>query len=368
MLAAIVTAAHKNGAEHQVLSLLPGGAIADRLRGNGISVGDLGMAPRRPDIFAVGKLARWIRRAQPDVIQSWMYHADLMATLALVASGRRARTRLCWGVRCSTMELDKYGWQLRTVIRLCAVLSRVPDVVIANSEAGRDAHIRYGYQSKSMCVVDNGIDTERFRPDPEARRAVRGELGIDDERFVVALVARVDPMKNHDGFLRAMAELQGIAAIVVAGRSASAYTAEIGTMKITEEIDAMRTMGFEPFQFLVLPRVFALILSMPLIVFFADMIGVFGGMIIARLELGISFTEFLERLHTEVQIKHILIGLIKAPFFGFVIAAIGAFRGFQVTGSTDSVGHYTTVSVVNAIFWVIASNAFISVLLTELGI
>ena len=159
-----------------------------------------------------------------------------------------------------------------------------------------------------------------------------------------------------------------ISAIVVAGRSASAYTAEIGTMKITEEIDAMRTMGFEPQQFLVLPRMIALIISMPLIVFFADMVGIFGGMMIARFDLGITFSEFMARLQTEVPLKHVLIGLIKAPFFGFVIAAIGAFRGFQVTGSTDSIGHYTTVSVVNAIFWVIASNALISVLLTELGI
>lgn len=159
-----------------------------------------------------------------------------------------------------------------------------------------------------------------------------------------------------------------IAAIVVAGRSASSYTAEIGTMKITEEIDAMRTMGFEPQQFLVLPRIFALMLAMPLIVFFADMVGVFGGMVIARFDLGITFSEFLARLQTEVPLKHILIGLIKAPFFGFVIAAIGAYRGFQVTGSTDSIGHYTTISVVNAIFWVIASNALISVLLTELGV
>jgi len=159
-----------------------------------------------------------------------------------------------------------------------------------------------------------------------------------------------------------------IAAIVVAGRSASAYTAEIGTMKITEEIDAMRTMGFDPQQFLVLPRMLALIISMPLIVFFADIVGMFGGMVIARFDLGITFSEFMARLQTEVPLKHILIGLIKAPFFGFVIAAIGAYRGFQVTGSTDSIGHYTTISVVNAIFWVIASNALISVLLTELGI
>lgn len=159
-----------------------------------------------------------------------------------------------------------------------------------------------------------------------------------------------------------------IAAIVVAGRSASAYTAELGTMKITEEIDAMHTMGFQPHRFLVLPRVIGLMISMPLIVFFADLVGVMGGMIIANNQLGLSFSEFVSRMHTEVDIKHVLIGLIKAPFFGFIIALIGCFRGFQVTGGTDSIGNYTTISVVNAIFWVIASNALISVLLTEMGI
>jgi len=159
-----------------------------------------------------------------------------------------------------------------------------------------------------------------------------------------------------------------IAAIVIAGRSSSAYTAEIGTMKITEEIDALKSMGFDPMVFLVLPRVIALVLSMPLIVFFADIVGVFGGMIVAHNQLGVSYMEFIIRARDVVEMKHILIGLIKAPFFGLLIAYIGCFRGFQVTGSTESIGKYTTISVVNAIFWVIACNAIISVLLTEVGI
>lgn len=159
-----------------------------------------------------------------------------------------------------------------------------------------------------------------------------------------------------------------IAAIVIAGRSSSAYTAEIGTMKITEEIDALRAMGFEPILFLVLPRVIALVISMPLIVFFADIVGVFGGMIVAKNHLGIGYSEFIQRTRDVVEMKHILIGLFKAPFFGLLIALIGCFRGFQVTGSTESIGRYTTISVVNAIFWVIACNALISVLLTEVGI
>jgi len=159
-----------------------------------------------------------------------------------------------------------------------------------------------------------------------------------------------------------------ITAIVIAGRSASAYTAEIGVMKITEEIDAMKTMGFSVWNFLIIPRVFALMISLPLIVFFADVVSIFGGMVIASLQLGISFEEFALRMQESVEIKHVIIGLIKAPIFGWIIAVIGCFRGFQISGSTESVGKYTTISVVNAIFWVIAMDAVVSVFLTELGL
>ena len=159
-----------------------------------------------------------------------------------------------------------------------------------------------------------------------------------------------------------------ITAIVIAGRSASAYSAEIGVMKITEEIDAMKTMGFSVWNFLVIPRVFALMISLPLVVFFADVVSIFGGMVIASLQLGISFEEFTNRMQESVEIKHVIIGLVKAPIFGWIIAVIGCFRGFQISGSTESVGKYTTISVVNAIFWVIAMDAIISVFLTELGL
>ncbi len=159
-----------------------------------------------------------------------------------------------------------------------------------------------------------------------------------------------------------------ITAIVIAGRSASSFTAQIGTMKITEEIDAMRTMGFEPSIFLVMPRIIALMIAMPLLVFFADIFGLAGGMLVSNYNLDISYAEFIHRMYLEVDIKHLVIGLTKAPVFGLVIALIGCYRGFQVTGSTDSIGKYTTISVVNAIFWVIAINALISVVLTEIGI
>jgi phospholipid/cholesterol/gamma-HCH transport system permease protein len=159
-----------------------------------------------------------------------------------------------------------------------------------------------------------------------------------------------------------------ITAIVIAGRSGSAYTAEIGAMKITEEIAAMRTMGFDPYTFLVLPRIFALMVALPLLIFFADLIGILGGMVAASMQLDISMGLFIERLYEVLEVKHYLLGMMKGPVFAFLIAAVGCFRGFQVSYSTESVGLHTTASVVNSIFLVIAFDALFSVIFTELGL
>jgi phospholipid/cholesterol/gamma-HCH transport system permease protein len=159
-----------------------------------------------------------------------------------------------------------------------------------------------------------------------------------------------------------------ITAIVVAGRTGSSYTAQIGVMKITEEIDAMRVMGFDPHRFLVQPRIMALMIALPLMIFFADIVGILGGMFVAHVHLDLSWTEFLHRLQNVLAVKHVWIGICKGPFFAWLIAVVGCFRGFQVSRNTESIGHYTTVSVVNAIFLVIACDALFSVLLTELGI
>jgi len=159
-----------------------------------------------------------------------------------------------------------------------------------------------------------------------------------------------------------------ITAIVVAGRSGSAYTAQIGAMKITEEISAMRTMGFDPYYFLVLPRMLALMIAMPLLIFFADILGIMGSMFAASLELNISYTQFLDRLQEVLSVKHFWIGIIKGPFFAILIAMIGCFRGLQVTDDTESIGYQTTASVVNSIFFVIFCDAFFSIILTEWGI
>ncbi len=159
-----------------------------------------------------------------------------------------------------------------------------------------------------------------------------------------------------------------ITAIVIAGRSASSYTAEIGTMKITEEINAMRTMGFDPYFFLVLPRLVALSISMPLIIFFSDIVGIVSGMVISNLQVDISYSLFLDRLQQELGVNEYILGMIKGPFFALIIAATGCFHGFRVTRDTESIGIETTASVVHAIFFVIACDAIFSVIYTELGL
>jgi len=158
-----------------------------------------------------------------------------------------------------------------------------------------------------------------------------------------------------------------ITSIVVAGRSGSAFTAQLGAMKITEEIDAMSVMGFESFRFLVIPRIISLVLALPLLIFFGDIIGIFGGLVVAKFQLGVTPASFVNRLREISLMKHFLAGLIKAPFFAAIIASVGCFRGFQVSRDTESIGKYTTMSVVNTIFLVIIIDAVFSLIFTEIG-
>jgi phospholipid/cholesterol/gamma-HCH transport system permease protein len=153
-----------------------------------------------------------------------------------------------------------------------------------------------------------------------------------------------------------------IVAILLAGRSGSAYAAEIGTMKVTEELDAIRTLGLSPTDLLVMPRVLALIIVMPLLTVYADVLGVFGGMLIALSELNVSFTEFISRFDEAVALRHFLIGVGKAPFFAVIIALVGCYQGFRIQGGVDQVGRRTTMSVVQSIFLVIVFDAFCSIL------
>ena len=159
-----------------------------------------------------------------------------------------------------------------------------------------------------------------------------------------------------------------ITAIIIAGRSGSAYAAQIGTMVVTEEIDALRTLGIAPLELLVLPKVIALVIAMPLLTVFADVLGVFGGMIMARAQLGVSYNEFLDRFVKAVSPTAYLIGVAKAPVFAAIIAVVGCFQGFRTKGGADSVGRQTTRSVVHSTFLVIVADALFSVAFSALDL
>ncbi|HEY3356761.1 MAG TPA: MlaE family lipid ABC transporter permease subunit [Polyangia bacterium] len=160
--------------------------------------------------------------------------------------------------------------------------------------------------------------------------------------------------------LREIAPL--VTGIIVASRSGSSYTAEIGTMMVNEEVDALRTVGISPLELLVAPRVLGLLICVPLLTLVADLVGIGGGMLMAKTQLGVSGREFLDRLKDAVPMRHYLIGLLKAPVFACLIATVGCYQGLKATGGAAAVGRRTTVSVVQAIFLVIVSDAFFSII------
>jgi phospholipid/cholesterol/gamma-HCH transport system permease protein len=159
-----------------------------------------------------------------------------------------------------------------------------------------------------------------------------------------------------------------LTAIVIAGRSGSAFAAQIGTMQVNQEIDAMRALGLDPVEILVLPRMFALVIALPLLAIFADVMGLAGGALMSYLVLDISLVQFLERLKNVVPIWNFWIGIIKAPVFGYLIGLVGCREGLMVSGSAESVGRQTTRAVVVSIFLVIVADAVFSIIFSVLGI
>ncbi len=165
-------------------------------------------------------------------------------------------------------------------------------------------------------------------------------------------------------FLREFGVL--LTAILVAGRSGSAFTAQIGSMKAREEIDAIRTLGLDPVEVLVLPRLLALLLAMPALTFLAMLAGILGGAAVCTLALGISPGMFITRLQDLAGVRHFWVGMSKAPIFAFLIASIGCLEGFKVSGSAESVGSHTTSSVVQSIFVVILVDALAAIFFMEM--
>lgn len=159
-----------------------------------------------------------------------------------------------------------------------------------------------------------------------------------------------------------------VTAIMVAGRSGSAFAAEIGVMKLREEVDALKTMGMDPIEVLVLPRLIAMMLTLPILAFLADIIGLAGGALISIVLLDIPLDMYIERVAQVAKTTMFFVGIVKAPVFAFIITIIGCYQGMNVTGSAESVGQLTTKSVVQSIFLVIMFDALFSIIFANMGI
>jgi len=205
MLVSVATAPQTHLSQ-SVVALI-GGPMAEPLRSKGVALEILDMGHGPSSLAAVFRLVRLIRRERPDVMQSWMYHADVTATLSLIASGLRRHVRLVWGLRSSNLDMRAHSVAFRLVRRLWLGLSSTPDLVIANSASGVDVHMALGAKPRVLRVIPNGVDTSIFKPDAAARARLRAEWGVAESADVLVHVARVDPMKDHATFLAVMDRL-----------------------------------------------------------------------------------------------------------------------------------------------------------------
>jgi glycosyltransferase involved in cell wall biosynthesis len=187
-----------------VVSLIEPGPAGSIVRDHGTPLVSLGMERGKPSMRGLARMVALLRRDRPAILQTWMYHADLLGLIA----GRVARTPcIVWNIRCSNMTTNDQGGQLRLLLRALARLSRQPEAVIVNSYAGRVVHSALGYRPRRWVEITNGVDTERFRPRPTESQALRQALGIPERARAIGLVARRHAMKDHHTFLAAATEL-----------------------------------------------------------------------------------------------------------------------------------------------------------------
>jgi len=203
MLRRLVTADSHGAVSHEVVTMIAGGPLQAPIAAAGIPVTALNMTPGAASLAGLWQLTRLIRRQKPDLIQTWLYHADLATTLALQFSGRRRQTPLIWGLRCSDMHAGHATPRHRLILRALAFLSRRPDMIISNSTSGVRVHAQAGYRPKDWKVIPNGFYPEIFAPNPRQRQQIRAQLGFTEQDFAIVLCARVAPMKDHQTFVRA---------------------------------------------------------------------------------------------------------------------------------------------------------------------
>jgi len=202
MLARLVRAADPRRFRMTVVSLMELGPVATQLTAHGITVRSLGMKRGVPDPRGLVRLLKILRSAPVDLLHTWLYHADLLGTVA----ARIARVpRLAWNVQCSNMDLSRYSLLSAVLPRMLVALSRQPDLVVVNSNAGLAAHERLGYRPRHWQFVPNGVDIDLFHPNSAARSRLCDELGLPSQSFIICLPARFDPMKDQATFVAAAA-------------------------------------------------------------------------------------------------------------------------------------------------------------------
>lgn len=205
--------------QSRVVTLTEGGALKARLQKIGIQTESVHMRHRMIGIGTIRRLARVLRDTRPDIVQTWLYHADLVGILCRMLAPSAA---LAWNVRCSYLDVSDYAWQSAVTRFALAHLSRVPDAVVVNSEAGRRFHEQLGYRPRRWVLIPNGIDLDTFCPDPEAANRLKGQIGVPRDATIIGMVARYDPIKDHATLLEAAARLverRGNVGFVLVGRS-----------------------------------------------------------------------------------------------------------------------------------------------------
>ncbi|MBU6433845.1 MAG: glycosyltransferase [Nitrospirae bacterium] len=241
MLAKLVGAMDRSRFSNTVISLTDRGQLGREIESFGVAVHLLGMKRGRPDIFALPRLIRLFNSLNPTIVQSWLYHADLLSTLAVKFSSSRI---LVWNVRCSDMDLNRYRPLTRWVQRVLAWWSVTPAAVVVNSEAGKQQHERLGYRPRRWDVIPNGFDTQRFRPDTSLRLPLRQEWKVPQDAVIVALVARVDPMKDHATFLAAAQEVARArhdVYFLLVGKDTQALAPAVAAKGLTDQV---RLLGY----------------------------------------------------------------------------------------------------------------------------
>lgn len=201
----LATALHQRGHVVHVVSLTSKGAFGQRFVDLGIPLGVLGLGRGIPNIAAWRRLRKLIREFKADIVQTWLHHADLFTSLAWLGAGRPGQ--LVWGIRCSHLDRRDHRRTLFLVLRVLASISRLPAVIVANSEPGRRAHEQVGYHPRRWAVIPNAVNSADFVPSLEARLSVREELGLSADAVLVGHVARWDPMKDHGTLLQAIGKL-----------------------------------------------------------------------------------------------------------------------------------------------------------------